>query len=397
MNAAIRTLLKKIVYSIGSLLRILFEKISGKDYRSNTVDISFKKILIVDLHKIGDVLFTTPCVRALREEYPDAHIAVWVKSRSYDVVRDNPDFDEIIIFDDVCTDRTREKFWRWLAKLRFTQRLRRENFDLIVDLSGVFDSIFIGILSGAKYRIGFSSQGLGFLFNKEVRIHHGGHLVKKYNSVVEGLGIKVSDEHLHFKLSEVEKDTVCRIRENYKINTSNRMVCIHPGAGWFSKCWPVEYFAKLIDDLERRYKVNGVKTFICGGKSDSPQIKKIVEMTKYKPVVLAGGFTLRQTAAFINQCDVFVGHDSGPTYLAEALRIPIVVLFGPTNPAYSAPRSKNCIVIHKKLPCSPKNDMQHCHNIAAYPCKTRECMREISVNEVFNAVNKLLSLNNEKN
>ena len=347
-----------------------------------------RRILVVALHHIGDVLCATPALRALRRAHPRARILAWVKSRAVDVLRDNPDVDELIVFDDVCTDKTREPPGSWRRKLRFVNELRSQKFDVLVDLSGVFDSVVLGWLSRARYRVGFSSQGMGFLFDREAVISEYDTLSERYNSVVRALGIAVEDRALRFCVSGEDEKKAAALLAQSRIDSHDIVVGIHPGAGWRSKCWFPERFAALADALmgERQMKV-----ILFGGKSDIALVKDIIARMRHAPVGLAGTLTLGEMAAIMKHCRVLIGNDSGPAHIAVALNIPCVVLFGPTNPVYHFAASRSLKILHAKLTCSPTEGMLHCHNRGAYPCRERICLQHISVTDVLDAVHELMN------
>ncbi len=393
MQIELRVILKNIINMSGKAVKRLlqitrFVKKSELPFREN-----IHSILIISLHHLGDFLFAGPAIRAIRKKYPKAYIVIWIKSRTEQIVKDCSSVDEIVIFDEVCTDRTKESCGGWREKFDFAKKLKSKNFDLLADMSGVFDSILVGVLSGIKYRVGFSSQGLGFLFSKDVSIHKGEHLIEKYNAVAGALGAKVIDSRLFIELNNNDKNAAeLFLRENM-IGNDNPFICIHPGAGWPSKTWSLQRFAELADKLIENKRV---KVVICGGENDVQAAEKIAGQMLHKPIIAAGRFSLGETSAIINKCSVYVGHDSGPSYIAEALGRPLLVLFGPTNPVYSAPRTKNSVVISKKLSCSPGVNMQNCHNRPSYPCRHRRCMQEISVDNVLEAIGKLLNENKQR-
>ena len=393
MRIDFMALLKNIVNFVGSLMKKLLKVIFFLKKAEAVSPEHIHSIVIICLHYLGDFMFATPAIKAIRKKYPKTHIAIWIKSRTAQIVKDCSFVDEIIVFDEVCTDRTKEKGSSWRKRLAFSRKLKLKNFDLLVDLSGVFDSILIGILSGIKNRYGFSSQGLGFLFQKDVKIRKGQHLVERYNAVAQTLGVKVENSRLSIELKKDNEIFARKFLNENLIGNENPLVCIHPGAGWKGKTWPIESFSELADNITID---NNVKIVICGGENDVAVAQAIIGRMSKKPIMAAGRFSLGQLAALINRCDVYVGHDSGPTYIAEALGRPLVVLFGPTNPLYSAPRTENSVVISRKLSCSPRANMQNCHNRASYPCRNRKCLRKISVEDVLTEIRKILNDSNQE-
>ena len=386
MNQTLKNIIVAMVHGSGSLLRPLLRG-AGYIRREPPPAAAVRTILVIALHHIGDILFVSPVIRALRYQYPDARLCMWVKSRTREIAARIPGIDEVIVFDGVCTDWTREKFGSRRERRIFVEQLKDYRLDLLVDCTGVLGTLRIGMASQAAFRIGFNSQGLGFLFDREPVGKQGRHLVRRYASVVETIGVCPRDESLSLDVSKNDITQARRFLETGGVFRGERFVCIHPAAGWRTKCWPPERFALLADELISRC---GVKVVLCGGGEDLHTAHTIRELMRGHPVNAVGTLNLGTAAALIKECALFVGHDSGPAYMADAVGVPVIILFGPTNPAFSAPRSARARVIWKQGPCSARQGMQHCHNQAAYPCKNIVCMRAISVEEVFVTAVQLL-------
>ena len=352
---------------------------------------NINRILVISLHRIGDVLFTTPAIRALKEGFPKAKLTVWVKSRGRAVLENNPHVNEILIFDNISVARGFEDINHFdiKSRLKFVSELRTRKFDLVVDLVGTFGSNIYSFLSGATLRFGFDKHGFGFLLTKSTSLVRGRHLKQNYLDVIRTIGINPKNNNLEMKLSLSEKEFAEKFMIDHNLSSKDFLVGIHPGAGWATKRWPPANFGQLTNLL---VKEADAKILLFGNKEERKLVKEMLRQMKTKPIIMVGKLNLREMAAIISKCHLFLGNDTGPTYMAEALRVPVGVFFGPTNPVYSAPLGTKCVIIRKMVECSPVNLHQYCFDKPGVPCRlgTHECMNSISPREAFQTLKSIL-------
>jgi lipopolysaccharide heptosyltransferase II len=392
MNRRLKKVLVNVNKSGGSLLFNLFNLLSFNRLKNDSSDLEkINRILIISLHRIGDVLFTTPAICALKEKFPRAKLTVWVKSRGRAVLENNPHVDEILVFDNVSVARGFEeiKYFDIKSKLKFVSALRRRKFDLVVDLVGTWGTNLYSFLSGASLRFGFDMHGFGFLLTKSTPIVPGIHLKQNYLEVIRTMGITPTHEDLQMKLSPSEEEFAEKFVTDHNLSSDDFLVGIHPGAGWDTKRWPPANFGQLANLLVEE---NDATILLFGSKEEEKLAKEIARQMNSKPIIMSGKLSLREMAAVISQCRLFLGHDTGPTYMAEALKVPVGVFFGPTNPVYSAPLGTRCVIMRKVVECSPLDLHQYCFDEPGVPCRlgTHECMNSISVEDASEALKPIL-------
>lgn len=388
--------LKKVLVSVnkygGSFLFNLLNLLSFNTLKNDSPDLeNVNRILVISLHRIGDVLFTTPAIRALKEKFPKAKLTVWVKSRGRAVLENNPHVDEILVFDNISVARGFENINHFdiKSRLEFVSELRTRKFDLVVDLVGTWGTNIYSFLSGAPLRFGFDNHGFGFLLSKSTSLVAGRHLKENYLDVIRTMGITPKGDNLEMKLSLSEKEFAEKFMIDNNLSSKNFLVGLHPGAGWATKRWPPANFGQLANLLVTE---TDAKIVLFGNKEEEKLAKEMLGQMKTKPIIIFGKLSLREMTAVVSKCHLFLGNDTGPTYIAEALKVPVGVFFGPTNPVYSAPRGTKCVIIRKMVECSPVDLHQYCFDEPGVLCRlgTHECMNSISAEEAFEALKPIL-------
>ncbi|HBG27029.1 MAG: hypothetical protein A2Y10_04415 [Planctomycetes bacterium GWF2_41_51] len=287
------------------------------------------KILIIKPSALGDVVQTMPAVCCLKKNFPDSKIHWFIRPEFAPLVENHGCVDDIVIFD-------RKKLGKWWCNLdafrefvRLIKKLRSEKYDLVFDLQGRFRSAIFAWLSGCKIRIGMSgTQELtGFFYTKRVKqssLHVVDHLLDIVSSIC------ANKENVEFGLkpdlqasSEIKKT----LSEN-GININNYAVFV-PGASLEEKRWSTENFAALADKIHEKYKCGIVA---AGVNSESPIVENIKQITKVPLLNLAGKTTILQLAALFAGAKMVVSNDTGPGHIASALGMPIVIIYGYTNP-----------------------------------------------------------------
>jgi len=334
-------------------------------------------ILVIKLRYIGDVLLATPVLRALRERFPDAHLTMAVNRGTEDVLKWNPDLNEVLVVER-----------KGLAgQVRFLRAVRRRGFDCVVDLTDGDRSAVLARCSAAPVRIGLNEEHRwrGLLYTTVVRPgSEAKHRVEQDLEAVRPLGIEPKARPLILQTSPEDDEAAARLLKEItgegSSNSAKRLVMLQPGARYWFKAWPSERFAELACRLAKKYDCR----ILVGGDAKERDLAESIRATARIPVVaLAGRLTLLQYAAVLKRCALFVGNDNGPMHMAAALGIPVVALFGPSNPAEWGPRGARTEVLYKGLDC------QRCF----HPTCTRgeeSCMKQITVEEVFAAASKLL-------
>lgn len=333
-------------------------------------------ILVIKLRYIGDVLLATPVLRALREAFPQARLTMAVNRGTEEILTGNPDLTEVLVVDRGGVG----------ADLRFLGEIRRQRFDCVIDLTDGDRSAMMAWASGAPVRIGFNAEHRwrGLLYTLIVT-SSSVHRVERDLAAVRALGIEPKTDLPILNLSPQEEHEAAELLEEIGAESANGvggrpLVLLHPGARYWFKAWPAERFAELADRLTDAYRC---QILVGGADQDGDMVDRIRTHARCDLKVLAGRVDLRQFAAVVKRCAVFIGNDTGAMHIAAAMGTPIVALFGPSRPAEWGPRGRDIAVLYKGLDCRP------CFHPT---CRRGEdnCMRQISVEEVFAAARRFL-------
>jgi heptosyltransferase-2 len=350
-----------------------------------------KKILIRGVNWIGDAILIIPAIRAIRNAYPQAHISLLIKPWVFDIFKQNPDINEIILYD--------ERFKGFTGRLKLAKLLRLKKFNMAILLQNAFDAALISWLSRIPERIGYKRHWRGPLLTKAIPVDKEilkQHQVYYYLNLLKKIGLDSVEPQPYIYLTDDERRYAKKLL-NTSLSTHHvsPVVGINPGATYGSaKRWLPERFAELIQRIIN--ELNG-SVIIFGSQSETEIVNKIVkevniQNTKHpsplaphlSPILnMTGKTTLRELAALISECDVFITNDSGPMHMASALFVPIVAIFGSTDEAVTGPLGEGHRIINKKLSCAPclKRECPEGH---------LRCMTEITTNDVFNAVRETL-------
>lgn len=340
-----------------------------------------KRILIVKLSAIGDVLMATPVARALREAYSDSYIAWIVERKSADIVLGNPYLDEVIVWERVKHGRLLGDAMGFLKTLRKLRReLKSREFDVCVDLQGLLRSAGVCMASGAKRRIGFTDGAEGSVCFYTEKYDPGGDGVNAQQrnlNLLKSLDINSVNTAMYMPVMKEDQEFAVDFFEKEGLNES-KVVGLCPATTWVNKHWIPEGWSGVIDMIAEKY---GAKALILGSKADIKLANQISEGAKHKPVISAGQTTLKQAGALMEKCAVVIGVDTGLLHMAVALDRPTVGLFGASAWRCFIKKS-NFIWVAKDFPCSPCRRHPTCENI--------DCMQAITPVDVDEAVRNWL-------
>jgi len=332
---------------------------------------------MIKLSAIGDVIHTLPALAALRKKFPDAHITWVIEEVAADVIMDHPALDRVIISrrKSWLNDLKMGRFGRPVKEfIEFVQTLRDRPYDLVIDFHGLFKSAVIVFLSGGRRKLGYDSmQELsGLFYNEKIPEDMKKHAVDRYLDFLHYLGADVEAPEFTIPLGKDRQTVAARLLQAEGIDIEKPFVAVSPVALWETKLWSNHQFAWLCDRIIRDIKVPVVFT-----GSEEKAIEGIQSFMTMPSVNLAGRTTLRDLAQLYQKAALLITTDSGPMHLAAAMKTPVVALFGPTDPQRTGPYGDGHIVVRRELPCSP---------CFSKTCETKRCMRDITVEEVFEAV-----------
>lgn len=382
MSEAIIKLLKdrKYAFQIAKRARKKIEKnfrleqMVERNIRVYEEAMNLKRILLIKMTALGDVVLAVPALRALREKFPRAYISVLVSLQSRPILQRCPYINELITYD----HRDRKSIARMM---RLARRLQRGNFDIVIDLQNNRRSHALSFLSFAPQRYGYDNKKFSFFLNYKVKERKTPlSPVEHQLGTLNMLGVKSSAPQLELWPSSFDFDWAKRFLENQWLAAGQKLVGmnISVSARWLTKRWSIEKFAQLANLLAKDY----IRVVITGVSTDREIVQKLRQRTQAKPIDACGKTTIMQFACLLKHCQVFITPDSAPMHIAAAMKVPFVALFGPTEPRRHLPPAKDFIVIRKPLKCSP------CYR---RKCNGVSCMKRITVEEVYQAVKKLLT------
>jgi heptosyltransferase-2 len=348
-----------------------------------------KKILVMRYRFIGDTVLTVPFLRNLRRAEPSAYIAWMVAPGSSDVVKGIPYVDDMIYWDPATIHAdSRGTHRTFSAKMAFIKKLRLRHFDKVYVLKRSLSSAIIALLTGARERVGFDTEGRGLLLTKRVPYRHDRHEVQNFLEVLRADGITVVDDYLELWTEPKEEEEARKLMLNEGIGAGEKLVAIHPFSSVVERRWPLENFGELARRLIREA---GCIPVVLGSGRDVETFRAVRHLFGERAVDLVGKCTLRQTIAVLKRCVLFVGNDSGIMHLAAAVGIPLVALFGPQAPIRFSPWSHRAKVIYKGMKCSPcrQKFFSECVPSARM---SPACIEAISVEEVFKEGMKISDL-----
>ncbi len=341
-----------------------------KDYFRYTRPI--KRILIIKPSSLGDIIHGLPVLKAIREKWPDAKISWLVKEIYADILHGNPCIDELILL---------KKNSLTTAIFPFGKKLHQARFDLVLDIQGLFRSGLIAYLSGAPIRVGFrNGRELSTIFyTHKVDIPISLHAVDRNLKLASSLGCK--NQKVKFPL-KMNRKSLCEVSDFFKknqLNNKNPIIILAPGGRWEKKRWPAKFFSRLGLLLSKELKA-GV---ILIGDNQERRLVQEIRNSMQISAAEAIDVSLPFLVEIIGKSDVVVTNDSAPMHIAAATGIPVVALFGPTNPDRTGPYTERKLVIRKDMECIP------CFR---KPCiyNRFDCMESISVEEVFEGVKHIL-------
>ncbi|MFN7169658.1 MAG: lipopolysaccharide heptosyltransferase II, partial [Candidatus Omnitrophota bacterium] len=351
------------------------QKMMDETFKVYKEALQVARILIIKYSALGDVVLSIPGIRAIRNNFPQAHITVLTGKPARELVANIPYVDEVIVLNKT---HHRNRF----IMLKEVGRILRENvFDLVIDLQNNRTSHLLSYLSFSPRRMGYDNGKFSFLLNYRLKdIEEPISPLEHQFRLLNHFGIKCGDKKLEVFVKQEDEEFVDNLLGQNWISPNQILVGMNTGASsrWFSKRWPRERFISLAEELSAK----GIRIVLTGTLEDWEEIRKNQDLLRVKPINACGKTNLTQLAALIKRCRVYITGDSCPLHLAMAVDIPTVALFGPTDPRkHIAYPKDNLIVIHKKISCSP------CYRPT---CKDYECMQRITVEEVLDATLRML-------
>ncbi len=357
----------------------------------------YKKILVINLMHIGDLMLVTPALRTLRKNFPESYIALLADKKLSDLVAYNKNIDECVLIDKKGADD------HFFSFIKFIFKIRKKNFDLVINLHRNERASAIAAFSGAKKTVGYSKPGFSIFFDKVMPnpsiaqhlkdgfktkyVPGSQHQVKSHFDVLrEAVGIeKIFDDGLEMWIpKEIEDEATNIFKNNFK--SDDKVIAFNIGASWITKRWIDSYFAECADRLiEKNFSIA-----FLGGPMDIEIVNSCIEKMKHKDnqktKIFTGKLTLGQVAGFLDNCVLFLTTDSGPMHIGVARNIPIVTMFGASPVPGFYPYDEKDILIQSPEPCHPCGN----HICPRIGDENMACMKKISVDSVMKYIFELL-------
>jgi len=339
--------------------------------------VSSFNILLIKLGSLGDVILSTAALRHLRERFSQQYykIKVLVGKESKDIFKNCPYLDELFVYDYRDREGGIRPLWN---KAQF---LRKENFDIVIDLQNNRRSHLLAYLSMSPRRYGYDNKKFAFLLNHRIKDNHLPlDPVSHQFRVLEMLGIQLKDAHLELWPSQEDRRYVEEFLSSVWLGDTDILVGINLSASrrWQTKTWPDNHLIKLCNSLS----LKGYRIVFTGTEKDLPRAEELSRSLKTaKPIIACGKTTVNQLVCLIRRCNVFISADSAPLHIANSQDTPFIALFGPTDYRRHLPPFKKGVVLAKALPCAP------CYRPK---CRHKTCMQLIKPQEVEEKIEELL-------
>lgn len=341
-----------------------------------------QKILLIKTGAIGDILMTTPLMREIRRLFPSAKIDYLVGNWSKDVLKNNPNINSIISFDEKIM--LKKRIFKVLSLIK---KIRKQNYDLCFVLDRSYLINLFAYFCNIPYRIGFDRDGEGFTLTNPVKAYWNNHHIKEYLRLLEPYNIKSKKCGMEVFLSKKDKDIIKKILDRIIIKKTKKgkligiapLSAVNPGETAFNRRWPKENYVEIINKLLKQNSL----IFLFGGSNEFDEIEKLRQLFKNKNRIFnCANLNIQQSVLLMKKMNLFLTHDSGPMHMASCANTKVLTLFGPTNPNEKAPLNKGSSFIWKNHHLIKKGIQ------ADY--LSRSGMEKISIEEVYNKTREML-------
>jgi lipopolysaccharide heptosyltransferase II len=353
----------------------------------------YHKFLILRLSAVGDVIRTLPAVKALKENHSSSEIAWIVEEPSRTLLESQPEIDKVILFPRKRWAeglKSPRRIWRTFREMgEFILNLRRQKFDVALDFHGILKSGLLSFLSGAPKRIGFdrrsSKEGNSLFTNLKVNLPQ--ERISRFHrnlALLRGIGLEIKNYNPGLHVPSEDREYVDSFFSSLTPFPKRPWIAIHPGtsAKTSFKRWMPDRYSQLADRLIHELQATVIFTW---GPGELSLVENIQKGMKESSVAGPTTQSLTQLAEVFRRCNLYIGGDTGPMYIASLVGIPLVVVYGPTDPILYEPFGLHRKVM-KEVGCNP------CYPYRKRSCKKIECLRAIAVEDVFEAAKEMLSI-----
>ncbi len=334
-------------------------------------------ILVTFLMQLGDLILTTPFLTALRKAAPQAKITYLIDEKWLDIVSCNPDVDNIITLDRKGKDKSFSALWK------YSKKLQKEKFDLVINLNPSERCSFIAGFSGGKYKTGSAPSLFKLLFDKTLPLDRTVHAADMYLKILNSFGIDdLSNDGLKIIPSEKSILEADALLKKKGIANNDKLIGFNIGSASAIKCWLPERFAKVADYVAMR----GYTPVFFGSASEMNAVKETVNQMTCNPIIVTGELSIGGLVATLAKMKLLITNDSGPMHIAVSQKVPVVAIFGPSKPDLYGPYNTDKKIVVQSDPLCP-----NCPRRMKAKCDDMRCMLGITVEQVSSAVDTILT------
>ena len=365
--------------ALGYAFRFLLPFPSKTDFQPADI----RKILVIRLDHLGDVVMTRPAIAALHVRYPGARIDLLVAREFAPLFEDMREIREVISFTNHWFRTSGDKNFlsTWDETKSLIKRFKKERYDLAVDFRGDLRHILLMAFAGIPRRVAYGITGGGFLLTSTKPYDRKKHQVLVNNFLISDLTGEAGAGQFSFPYSGSRKWRFWNAQGKALSASAKARIIMHPAAGYPSKCWPLEKYRELIAKILSGK--HAMQIILIGTEADQKLFP--VEEKPEKLTDLRGKTTLADLPVLFDACQVYVGNDSGPAHLAAAQGMHVISIFSGTNdPDVWRPWTDRLQLVRHAVPCSP------CEALSC-PLGHHDCMTKIGVDEVYEKVGAALA------
>lgn len=339
-------------------------------------------ILILKPSSLGDVVHALPTLAVLRQHYPSSKIVWLIKEEWAEMLEGNADLDDVI--------PVKFNLRHWPSIIR---RVREQQFDLVVDLQGLFRTGLLARISGASVRIGFAAgrEGSTWFYTDRVTLPLPMnrpwrllemHAVDRNLAIAQYLGADISNPRFSIPEMEVDQTVIDQYLEKAGVQKGDKLISIAPLSREDVKCWPLDRFVELAQEIAHWPKC---KVVLLGSLSQAWIVEKFSQIGSSNLINMVGTLRLRQLGTFLRRTRVLITNDSAPMHIAAAVDVPVLGIFGPTHTVATGPYGATTHhVMSTEISCRP------CGKKTCHQNIQKECLTAISVEDVVTEVREML-------
>jgi len=330
-----------------------------------------KRILLMTTTAIGDTLFSTPAVRAVKECFPDKEVHVLCHGRTQLLLKENPYIDQLLLY------HGKRKGVKPLIK-----NLRSRKYDLVVILhSNDPEAVPLAWATGAPHIIGPGTSKFAYMFSRSLFCHEENrHAIERRLDLVRVIGADTEDKSMNLFLPDHWQEKSQRILDKKWTDPMGPLIGIHPTGSGAYKWWPAEYFSALLRELSKTCQA---RFLILSTPKEAAAARAIAGNLEKETLVIQGEYDLLESAALMKQCALMIANDSGPLHMSLALGIPTLALIGADSPLRIGPyQVPNSNYLYRKEEVCPE---ERCLN---QKCRDNRCLQAITPEEVLKVIDE---------